>query len=168
MTMTPEQHRAQAEASLDQMRSLSAGSPAFHGLAQSAIAHVLAAVAAYLEPPPAPQLPGLPPGWEIETRQNRDGEHRWGYVLSGPGWPAFTSRFLWLRPEDALGAGIRRARDESQAAGDVLTALTASEPDTGQESSGRPENAGLPDWAHTDGQPQRPPEARTQQERRGL
>lgn len=107
--LTPAQHRAQAEANLDALRGLTAGAPAWHGHAQAAIAHVLAAVAAYLEPPPAPDIPGLPEGWRVTTAQSEKGAQLWRYELTGPGLETEFSQYCYGSSGSALVAGLKYA-----------------------------------------------------------
>jgi hypothetical protein len=107
---TPAQHRAQAEKDLDALRGHNPGDPAYLGLAMSAAAHVWAAVAAYLEPPPAPSIPGLPDGWRLDTRQSPDGDQMWRYELTSPAGRTETSRHLWRSNKTALGAGLAKAQ----------------------------------------------------------
>jgi hypothetical protein len=103
--LTPAEHRAKAESCLRQLQNLGPGSLAWHGLAQAAIAHVLAAVAGYLEPPPEPDIPGLPAGWRVTTRENGTG--KWGYSLTAPDRAPAVSRYLWGTSVAALAAGLR-------------------------------------------------------------
>ena len=112
MGMTPAEHRARAEQDLAAMQNgqYAPSTETYHGLALSAIAHVLAAVAAYLEPPVVPDVPGLPPGWQIDVSQGTGGDRRWGYKLTGPGDCVIATRRLWLAEEGALMAGISEAK----------------------------------------------------------
>jgi hypothetical protein len=107
--LTPAEHRAKAESCLRQLQTLGPGSLAWHGLAQAAIAHVLVAIAGYLEPPAEPDIPGLPLGWRVRTRsrQGRDGEERWGYVLTAPDRAPVTSPYKFGSSVAALAAGLR-------------------------------------------------------------
>lgn len=106
---TPSQHRDLAEQDLAR-RTTAPGTPAYTALTQSAIAHVLAAIAYYLEPPPAPEIPGLPPGWKLETRQSTDGDRLWGYILTSPAGIPDISRYRWGSSDTALTAGLSAAR----------------------------------------------------------
>lgn len=109
--LTPAEHRVLAEKNLDTMRGYGPGSPGYHGLALSAIAHILAAVAEYLEPPPDQGIPGLPAGWRLETQRSRAGSRLWGFMLTAPDGEPASSRYSWSSPETAVAAGIRVARD---------------------------------------------------------
>lgn len=108
--MTPAEHRVKAEEALNAMRIYPPGSDAYHGLVMSAIAHVLVAVAVYLEPPPDPGIPGLPAGWKLDVRQSGIGDHSWGYALSPPDGERVVSRYDWKSSETALAAAVRAAR----------------------------------------------------------
>ena len=114
--LTPGEHRALAEADIAAMRrNAGPGTPQYHGLALSALAHILSAVAAYLEPPPPPDVPGMPSGWQISIRRSPVNSRFWGYTTTDPDgreWPA--SKFQWAEPENALAAGIKHARQISE------------------------------------------------------
>jgi hypothetical protein len=99
--LTPAEHRALAEKDLDALRTLTPGTAAYSGRALAAIAHALCAVAEYLEPPPAPDIPGLPLGWGLATEQSGTG--MWGYVLTIP------DGRRWSSSGAALVAGLRAA-----------------------------------------------------------
>ena len=107
--MTPAEHRAKAEDDLAALWSLDPASPGYHGHVLSAIAHVLAAVAEYLEPPPEQDIPGLPEGWRVTTAQSEKGNRLWGYVLTGPGTGTEHSPYRWGSSASALMAGLRYA-----------------------------------------------------------
>lgn len=109
--LTPAEHRAQAEASLALLFRYAPSTDMYRNLALSAIAHVLAAVAEYLEPPQAQSVPGLPAGWRLETQQSGTGDRKWAYVLSAPGGNPHFSRYTWSASETALAAGLRAARE---------------------------------------------------------
>jgi hypothetical protein len=108
--LTPAEHRALAEADIRQMRALDdPGAKAYHGLALSALAHVLSAVAAYLEPPPRPHIPGLPEGWNLDVSQGATG--KWRYELHDPSGQEWRPpKSYWSEPETALAAGVGHAR----------------------------------------------------------
>lgn len=112
--LTPAEHRAKAESSLRQLQTLGPGSLAWHGLAQAAIAHVLVAIAGYLEPPPEPDIPGLPLGWRLTTVQSGNGERKWGYELTRPGQNPECSPYRFGSSGTALIAGLRAAEDMPQ------------------------------------------------------
>lgn len=109
--MTPAEHRAAAEKILDALKTRTAGTPAYASLAQAAIAHTLAAVAEYLEPPPVPDIPGLPLGWRLTTEQSEAGDRLWGYVLTIPGREGdpVSNRHRWHSSSAALIAGLKHA-----------------------------------------------------------
>lgn len=108
--LTPAEHRAQAEASLDGMSSYAPDEPQYRTLALAAIAHVLVAVAAYLEPPPLPAVPGLPDGWQLAVEQSKGGNRKWSYLLTEPdGTPHYTQH-RWETPQYATAAGVAAAR----------------------------------------------------------
>ena len=130
MTMTPADHRAQAEAALDRMRGYAAGTTVYHGLVLSAIAHTLAAVAEYLEPPPVPQIPGLPAGWELDLHQAEAGERKWGYVLRGPDGREYVSRHRWDSSGGALVAGIQAANDNRDEVAEMQLWVSTLEQET--------------------------------------
>lgn len=115
---TPAEHRAKAESDLRFLGNYGPGDAAYHGYALSAIARLFAVLVAYLEPQPLPQVPGLPPGWRIET-QSRDSESgtRWAYSLTAPDGTHRESRYLWNTSESALGAGILAAQDDAGSSG---------------------------------------------------
>lgn len=116
--LTPAEHRSRAEADLAAMRQYPPSTESYRGRALSAVAHVLAAIACYLEPPPEPDIPGLPPGWGITTRQKADGDQKWGYQLTAPDGASLPPlRCLWKSQELALAAGISDAKDRSARAG---------------------------------------------------
>lgn len=108
--LTPAGHREQAGKDLAARNGFEPGTETYRSLTLSAIAHTLAAIAFFLEPVPEPEVPGLPPGWKIGTRQAPDGERRWGYELTAPGTSPEPSRYRWGSSEAALTAGIRYAR----------------------------------------------------------
>ena len=112
-------HRAAAEKDLDTRRvsGYSPSNAAYGNLTLSAAVHVLIGIsegldilAAYLEPPPVPQVPGLPAGWQIATDQDPAGSRKWGYTLTPPGRPPLSNRHRWDTSEGALTAGIRHAQ----------------------------------------------------------
>lgn len=105
--LTPAEHRALAETDLDALSALTPGTTAYSGRALAAIAHALCAVAEYLEPPPAPEIPGLPLGWRLTTGQSETG--MWGYELSVPGREPASNRHRWSSSGAALVAGLRAA-----------------------------------------------------------
>ena len=113
--LTAAEHRAMAEADIARMRhNGDPGDSRYHGLALSALAHVLSAMVSYLEPPPAPGIPGLPDGWEIQVRRSVTGRRLWGFLVTDPAgreWPP--PRSQWGEPENALAAGIRYARERA-------------------------------------------------------
>lgn len=118
MTMTPEEHRAQAERDLEVMREHSPAEPAYRGLVLSAIAHALLAVGAFLEPPPEPDIPGLPLGWRLETQQSGTGSRFWCYILTRPDQPRpSASRYQWGSSGAALMAGLRAAGEQAEREG---------------------------------------------------
>jgi hypothetical protein len=110
--LTPAEHRALAEIDLARMRGIGAGSAAYSSLAQSAIAHTLAAVASYLDPDqvtaPEVRLPGFR---TVRARQSEAGDRKWGFVISSRGdEPDVVSpRYMWATLETALAAGIAAA-----------------------------------------------------------
>lgn len=107
--LTPAEHREKAEAYLRQLQNLGPGSMAWHGYAQAAIAHVLCAAAGYLEPPPEPDIPGLPLGWRLTTVQSEKGDRKWGYELTRPGRDPDFSQYRWGSSGGALLAGLEYA-----------------------------------------------------------
>lgn len=107
--LTPAEHRERAEAALRQLESHGPGSLAYHGLAKFAIAHVLAAIAGYLEPPAGPDIPGLPRGWRVTTRQSGSGARKWGYVLTRPGREPECSDYRYRSSFGAVTAGLEYA-----------------------------------------------------------
>lgn len=114
--LTPAEHRERAEAYLRQLQSSGPGSMAWHGLAQAAIAHAgiaisdgLDTLAAYLEPPPEPDLPGLPLGWRVTTRQSGNGARKWGWVLTRPGREPESSEYRYESSPGAVMAGLKYA-----------------------------------------------------------
>jgi len=110
--LTPAGHRARAEADLAARNPrYSPATDTYRALTLSAIAHTLAAIAYYLEPPPVPQVPGLPVGWQIATDQDPAGNHNWGYTLTPPdGRQPLSNRHRWGSSEAALTAGIQLAQ----------------------------------------------------------
>jgi len=106
---TPAEHRALAEKDLDALSALTPGTAAYSGRALAAIAHALCAVAEYLEPPPAPDIPGLPLGWRLTTHQQETGDRKWGFTLTIPGRDPESSRHRWDSSGTALVAGLRQA-----------------------------------------------------------
>ena len=117
---TPAEHREAAERELDALRGYTAGAPSWHGHALCAIAHTLAAVAVYLEPPPEPDIPGLPAGYGLTVGKAADGEQRWGYTLTVPGCAPASTRHLWKSPGAALAAGLQAADEIAAGDGDGL------------------------------------------------
>jgi hypothetical protein len=107
--MTPAEHRARAEAALARSAGIDPTTDLCRNLVLTSLAHTLAAVAAYLEPPPVPQIPGLPSGYTLDTRQAPGGERKWAYVLAFPDNEFHATRFRWEASETALAAGIRHA-----------------------------------------------------------
>jgi hypothetical protein len=108
--LTPAGHRAAAEKALDTMRPLPPGSATYDHLAKAAIAHALLAAVAYLEPPPAQDIPGLPPGWQLTASRAKTGEQLWGYKLTPPdGSTPVTNRHRWGTWGMAMNAGIDAA-----------------------------------------------------------
>lgn len=134
MTMTPAEHRDQAEKDLEALNSCAPDEPAYHGLAASASAHCQAAMTAYMQAtmsayldaitatlaarPAAQSVPGMPEGWSIETRQNAGGNRKWGYALASPDGRMRLSHHRWDTSEGALTAGIVLAQSLSDAAGE--------------------------------------------------
>ena len=124
--LTPAEHRHRAEVDLAAMQQYPPSTESYRGRALSAVAHLLAAIAVYLEPVSAPAIPGLPAGWQILTRQKTDGDQKWGYQLTTPdGSTQAATRCVWRSQEGALAAGISDARkqvlDEDPGPGDSET-----------------------------------------------
>lgn len=143
MTLTPAEHRAAAERELDALRGLTAGAPAWLGHAQAAIAHVLTAVAAYLEPPPVPDIPGLPPGWRLDTKQSEAGQQMWGWILTLPdGREERSDRHRWGTSAAALTAGLKAADEIRQnSAGNGRTVeFTHFPPESGMDDQSAQDN----------------------------
>jgi hypothetical protein len=111
--LTPAEHRALAEADLRRMRAMTPGLPAYAALAQSGIAHTLAAIACYLDPDevaePEVRLPG---GQVVRARRSEVGSRLWGYVITGPDGqrPRTSQAYKWGTLETALVAGVAAAR----------------------------------------------------------
>ena len=120
---TPGEHRALAEKDIALMRgNYEPSDPEWGRLAASAQAHLTAAlleVLAVIElnttPPEPLRYPGLPEGYSIEVRTSQPGgsQTKIGYALTVPAGYTITSRYLWDRPETALAAGIRAAREHA-------------------------------------------------------
>jgi hypothetical protein len=110
MALTPAQHRAMAEQALDNIANMAPGTSVYGQLTNKAIAHSLLAIATYLEPPPAPEIPGLPKGWKLTTAQSNFGERLWGYTLTVPGRPPASNRHRWKSSSAALVAGLKAAK----------------------------------------------------------
>jgi len=107
MTLTPAEHRTIAEKALDALKGTGGpGSMSYHGYALAAIGHVLAAIAGYLEPPPEPDIPGLPLGWRVTVRQGENGNRMWRYELTAPGRAPVVSRYQYKTNVTALAAGL--------------------------------------------------------------
>lgn len=127
---TPEEHRAKAEAALDAMQMYQPGAEEYHGLVMSAIAHVLVAVASYLEPPALPEIPGLPDGWRLELEQAKGGSRKWAYMLTAPDGTVASTQHRWDTPQYALAAGVkvaaRAAEEHSPAEHEIQRAMDAA------------------------------------------
>jgi len=124
-TVTIAQHITQAQADLRTLRSRAPGEAAYHGLAQSAIAHVLTALAILLDGQERPAIPGLPRGYELDTQQAPDGRQTWRYILTGPDKREHASRYMWGSSETALANGIRAARHNQDCARPAETGTTS-------------------------------------------
>lgn len=117
--MTPAEHREQIDHLLYAMYDYKPGDPEYRDLATAAHAHAQALTNAYLDtlvsvltPPPAPGLAGLPDGWTVDVSQAMTGNRKWGYLVTGPDGRAYPpAKAQWERPETALAAGIRFARE---------------------------------------------------------
>jgi hypothetical protein len=109
--LTPAENRARAAQALRQASGISPATELHRNLLLAAIAHELAAIAVLLEPPPVPQIPGLPAGWKLETAQAEKNNRLWGYILTSPAGRTIRSRFQWGYSETALKQGIRRANE---------------------------------------------------------
>lgn len=94
----------------------------YAALAQEAIANTLTAIAMILDGQESPAVPGLPKGYDIQTQQAPEGQHKWRYVVTGPLF-AHASRYRWDTSEGALSAGITHARDQESHRAGYNTAL---------------------------------------------
>lgn len=114
--LTPAERRELAEQNLEILATLTPGTTAYSGRAQAAIANAILELSSYaetlvkiLEPQPAPEIPGLPPGWRLTTEQSNMGERLWGYTLTIPGRPPLSNRHRWFTSAAALVAGLKQA-----------------------------------------------------------
>lgn len=109
--LTPAEHLALAEADLARTRAMTAGTPAYAALVQSAIAHALINIARSIDPDDVPAAEVRLPGrLVVRARQSPDGERKWDYVITAPGQPEVTSgRFLWDYERTAIAAGVQAA-----------------------------------------------------------
>lgn len=115
--LTPAEHRTIAERNLATMAKISPGTDTYRNLMATAAIHVLISISQgldilteYLEPPPAPDIPGLPPGWQLATGQGQDGERLWAYTLTPPDGEPVTSQHRWMLESGAVAAAIEAAR----------------------------------------------------------
>lgn len=111
--LTPAENRTEAAKALNRASGVRPGTELYRDLVLTAIARSLPEIAAYLgtlttylEPP---QIPGLPPGYKLETVQAERHERKWGYVVTAPDGRKIRSRFQWGYSETALKEGIRHA-----------------------------------------------------------
>jgi hypothetical protein len=119
MTGSPRDNLAEAREILGRLRpdsGIGAGTQMYGNLTQKAIGHALVAIgdtlAAILNRIEPAEIPGLPAGYEITTRQTGNGNRKWRYELAGPRM-AYSSRYRYDTSETALTAGIRHARDDA-------------------------------------------------------
>jgi hypothetical protein len=111
--MTIREHITHAETDLTRQRQFSVGSQAYQAVTLSAIAHVLTAISLQLAEAERPAIPGLPPGYRLDTGQDPAGEHRWAYTVTTPDGRTMTTRHLWTAYAGALGAGLDVAREHA-------------------------------------------------------
>ena len=129
--LTPAERRALAELNLTALGALTAGTTAYNGRAQAAIANSLIEISAYLqalvailEPAPEPEVPGLPTGWHLTADRAKDGNQLWGYKLTPPdGSPEITNRHRWSTWGGAMDAGLDAAATIAAAAADPARRL---------------------------------------------
>jgi len=120
LPLTPAERRELAETNLQALGTLTAGTTAYNSRALTAVANSLIeisswlqALTAILEPPPVPEIPGLPPDWKITAEQNRAGSKLWGYILTTPDGRELSNRHRWSTYGGAIDAGVRAARKET-------------------------------------------------------
>jgi len=114
MTSTaPTENQAMARKALNRATGISPATDLYRDLVLTAIAYTLsdisdamAALTDHLEPP---HIPGLPPGYKLETVQAEKNNRLWGYVVTAPDGRVIRSRFQWGYSETALKQGIRHA-----------------------------------------------------------
>jgi hypothetical protein len=111
ITLTPAQLIERGLENLDRLRHLHPHQREYSGVAQAAIADMLAALAITITGQDRPAIPGLPDGWKIEPVQSMTGSRLWAYELASPEGRQYRSSFQWKRPESVLAAGVRRARE---------------------------------------------------------
>ena len=135
--LTPAERRELAEQNLEILATLTPGTTAYSGRAQAAIANAILELSSYaqalvgiLEPQPAPEIPGLPEGWQLTTEQSNVGKRLWGYTLTIPGRVPVSNRHRWFTSDAALVAGLEHAR--RIAAG--MPELDNTPPQTGESS----------------------------------
>lgn len=120
--LTPAERRELAETNLQALGTLTAGTTAYNSRALTAVANSLIEISGWLqalvgilEPPPAPDVPGLPMGWKITADQNRSGSRMWGYILTAPDGRELTNRHRWGTYGGAIDAGVRAAGKDTGA-----------------------------------------------------
>jgi hypothetical protein len=109
--LTPAENRARAAQAMRRAAGINPGADSYRSLVLTAVYHELAAISLLMEPPPAPQVPGLPIGYTLETIQAEKNNRLWGYVLTTPDGGKIRSRFQWSYSETALKQGIRHASE---------------------------------------------------------
>jgi len=109
--LTPGEHRAAADRNMAAIRSLPAGSAAYSALAQSAIAHLLAAILACIDPDDVDAAEMRLPGRvTVRARQSPAGARQWRYVIVPPdGRPGRVSDYRYTSAGAALRAGAGAA-----------------------------------------------------------
>lgn len=106
---TPAENRQRAGEAMNRAAGVNPASPLYQHLVLTGIYHTLAAIATCMEPPPGPQIPGLPPGYGLATEQTTENDRKWRYVLTAPDSRVTASPYRWGYSETALTEGIRHA-----------------------------------------------------------
>lgn len=143
MTITNE-HALKARETLARLGRINPDTALYQNLALSgvisaalSVTDVLEAILARIEAGAPPAIPGLPKGWEIDVQQTGNGNRHHRYVLTGPQF-AYSSRYLWKRPEDALTAGIRHAQEQAAYRWEEPGLAAMSEPDPDHANGDQP------------------------------